>query len=448
MAAIESLLPNACSHCEWAIHPKESPRTMHFSRKFQLALVALSALSLGAFAQDMPQTATFNGGNPLHPSHEMVAPHDHTNGQAHARFGINGIDSVPNFNGHYFADGFTADNTPQREWFYNMVGNPPQLGGTTTLNAPVVPVDVVLLNKDKSVFFTVPATNAIVNNTLQSPIFQNSFFDDSPAPTQVTDAVQRAEFDKKAKSDWHTMLAASLKPHRTMVVPAGNYTLFTFSDGSYAFTLIRNSTFSNLLFPPTDTDTTSPIGAAEHAGDITTKDVSTFLFNNIFLSSNGTLTGSCCVLGFHSYDLEPGDAKNGNQERRYVVNYSSWITPGLFGAGFEDVTATSHEIAESINDPFVASDNVHDVTPIWLAPNGNCQNNLEDGDVIEGLSNATFPILMPNGFTYHPQNEALLQWFEFQTNPDSFQGAYSYPNTKTLTALSPGPLDNTCSVVK
>ena len=78
---------------------------------------------------------------------------------------------------------------------------------------------------------------------------------------------------------------------------------------------------------------------------------------------------------------------------------------------------------------------MHNITPWWLSPNGNCQNNLEDGDVIEGLPNATFPMTM-NGFTYHPQNEALLQWFEFESPSSALGGAYSYPNANTLTQLS------------
>jgi hypothetical protein len=117
------------------------------------------------------------------------------------------------------------------------------------------------------------------------------------------------------------------------------------------------------------------------------------------------------------------------------MNYSSWISPGLFGTAFQDVTAHSHEIAETYNDPFVASDGIHNITPWWLAPNGLCQNNLETGDVIEGLPNATFPMTV-NGFTYHPQNEALLQWFAFESPSSAIGGAYSYPNTGVLTGPS------------
>jgi hypothetical protein len=84
----------------------------------------------------------------------------------------------------------------------------------------------------------------------------------------------------------------------------------------------------------------------------------------------------------------------------------------------------------------VASDNKHNITPWWLSPNGNCQNNLEVGDVIEGLPRDVYPIKM-NGTTYHPQNEALLQWFEFQFPSTAIDGAYSYPDETTLPTLSP-----------
>jgi hypothetical protein len=415
-------------------------------RTIQLTLAAIAAFTLSSFAQDnmAPDQVPLDLSGSMHGSHETVTPHDHTNGQAHARWGINGIDSVPNFNGHFMTPGYDSAGNPQKEWYYNIIGNPPQLGGTTTLNAPIVPVVVQLLDFDGSIRLNkgkqmILDPSGLVQNVLGSPVFSNTSFDDSPVATQVTDAVQRAEFDKKAKSDWHTMLQPSVKTTRTISLPRGTYQFAAFADGTVAYVLVNEGTFIQKLFPTAQTDTTTPVGAAENAGDINTKSVSTFLFNNVYLFSGN----NCCVLGFHSYDVEPGDASNGNKERRYVVNYSSWILPGLFGGGFQDVTALSHEIAESFNDPFVASDGVHDATPFWLSPNGNCQNNLEDGDVIEGLPNSVYPITM-NGYTYHPQNEALLQWFEFQTNSDAFNGAYSYPNINTLTQLSPANLKPGC----
>jgi hypothetical protein len=165
--------------------------------------------------------------------------------------------------------------------------------------------------------------------------------------------------------------------------------------------------------------------------------MSTFLFPNTFLYSGNDwrAPGACCIIGYHTYDFEPGTPSNGNLEQRYVMNFSSWMSPGIFGGGVGDVTALSHEIAETFNDPFVTSDNIHNVTPWWLAPNGNCQNDLETGDVIEGLPNEVYPMTM-NGMTYHPQNEAMLQWFESKHHSDAIDGAFSYPNESVLTSAN------------
>jgi hypothetical protein len=409
--------------------------TRRFTALFTLTLLLL--FTAFAVAQEDDQISIDAMAN-AHVKHNNPSPHAHANGQAHARFGVPNIDSLVNFNGHYFTNGFDSNGNPQREWFYNTVGNPPQMHGTTYINAPIVPVTIDLRNFDGSPRFVngqplVSSPAAFVTPVVNSPVFSNATFSTSKVPTQVNDAAQRAEYWQKAKDDWHTILVPQVKTGRTMVLLRGTYSFVLNADGTCCrYILVDYNTFANKLFPATADDTTTPIGAAENAGDITTKDMSTFLFPNVFLSGSF----GCCVIGFHSYDFEFGTPDNGNVEKRYVLNYSSWISPGIFGGGFQDVTALSHEIAETYNDPFVASDNVRNITPWWLAPNSNCQNDLETGDVIEGLPNGVFPITM-NGMTYHPQNEALLQWFEFESPSSAFGNAYSYPDLTTLTALSP-----------
>ncbi len=370
----------------------------------------------------------------------QVTPRGHLNGQAHARFGTSDIDTISSFNGEFFTEGFNTAGDPNRHWFTSTVGNPPQMGGTTTFNAPIVPVSLDLLDANGQLRFVngQPLHSDVtkfIQPTVNSPVFQNFTYSSSDVPTQFTDAVQRAEFFDRAKSDWHTLLAPSVKTPRTMRVPFGKYAFRLNHDGTCCrFVEIEINTFVNLLFPTVPTDTTTPIGAAENAGEITTKDISTFLFPNTFLFFGNP--GNCCVLGFHTFDFEPGDASNNNLVRFFVVNYSSWISPGIFRSPeVSDVLALSHELSETFNDPFVTFDGIHDVTPWWLSPNGNCQNNLETGDVIEGLPHETFPIVL-NGFTYHPQNEALLQWFEFQVPSSALHGAYSYPDENVLTSVS------------
>jgi len=51
------------------------------------------------------------------------------------------------------------------------------------------------------------------------------------------------------------------------------------------------------------------------------------------------------------------------------------------------------------------------------------------------LKNATVSIKLRERnevFLYHPQTEALLQWFEMGTTSDAIGGAFSYPDTTAL----------------
>jgi hypothetical protein len=410
---------------------------------FQLVLfLGLTALGASfAFAQSRDQLAPTLSS--AHHGFTVFAPRGHRNsGPVNSSRPISaGIDSIKNFNGEFRTAGIGPSGNPQRNWHYTIAGSRPELGGTTTFEAPIVPVSLDLLDNDGSVRVVNGqklhySVEPFVSAVMESPIFQRADYTSSEVPTQFSDAVQRAEFNNVMKYDWHTLLKPSLKPSRTLSVPRGAYYFALNSDGSCcAFVLVDIDVFSNRLFPATANDTSTPIGAAEHAGDITTKSISTFLFPNTFLYLNRN-PNHCCVLGFHTYDFEPGDAGNGFREKRYVLNYSSWISPGLFSPGFEDVTALSHEITESLNDPFVGSDGIHGITPWWLSQNGNCQNDLEVGDAIEGLPESTVPI-KSGGRVYHPQNEALLQWFEFQSPSTALGGAYSYPNQSVLTSLSP-----------
>jgi len=252
-------------------------------------------------------------------------------------------------------------------------------------------------------------------------------------PTQFTDAVQRAEFfNHPMKPDWHTLLSPQPAAPLTVHIRQAATCTGGFTGCNYYFTLNANGTCCRFILININPFINALVGVVltDIRGNvITTQDISSFLFPNTFLYFSDRRV--CCVLGFHTYFFAP----DSDPEMRWVVNYSSWITPGLFGTSFSDVTPLSHEIAETFNDPFVVSDGVHNLTPWWRSPNGNCQNNLEVGDAIEGLPNSTFPMTM-NGFTYHPQNEALLQWFQFQMPSDALDGAYSYPNQTLLTQPS------------
>jgi hypothetical protein len=362
--------------------------------------------------------------------------------------GVPGIDSLTNFTDQFTSPGFDFFGTPQSVWPYEMVGRAPEQNSTSQINAPIIPIILDLLDGGGNVVASLDPSG-FVQPTVHSPVFDPfSYF---TGFTQFNDAMMRSQFWNRIShhgeedDGYHVLLNPRVKPTQHMRVPAGSYLFAQNPDGSVAFALVDETAFSNLLFPPTaPVDNTTTIGAAELAGSMTTKDLSTLLFNNVYLIDFST--GNCCVLGFHSYDFEPGDSHNGNRERRFVFNYSSWITPGLFGGGFEDITAFSHEVAETFNDPFVDNQ-----TPWWLAETflgsgqGLCQDNLESGDVVEVLTaNIVFPVQL-HGRTYHPSNEALFSWFAFQSPSTAKKQAYSFPDETAVLGLSPGPLLPGCT---
>src|SRR5246127_4198928 len=152
--------------------------------------------------------------------------------------GIPGIDSVPNFSGAYSTPGFTSSGAPNSTWLFNTLGNAPANGGTTNLDAPIVPVALDFRNADGSPrYVRVVHGRAIVCGTptepgckrlffdptpfiqpvLDSPVFSDSNYTSSAAPTQFADAGQRAEY-QGAPDDWHTLLSPSVKTTRTMVI--------------------------------------------------------------------------------------------------------------------------------------------------------------------------------------------------------------------------------------
>lgn len=73
-----------------------------------------------------------------------------------------GVDTIVNFTDHFEAPGVYFDGTPHHIWEYSMVGNAPEHGGTTVINAPVVPVSLDLRNADGSPRFVKVVNNAVV----------------------------------------------------------------------------------------------------------------------------------------------------------------------------------------------------------------------------------------------------------------------------------------------
>lgn len=340
---------------------------------------------------------------------------------------IFGLTTVPTFQGAFFKGS---------QFNFTMIGNHPLAGRRTTIPAEITSVSLRLLNADGTVNLDVP--NAPFEElTLDSPNFEE-FNYRSGHHIQFGDAVQRAEFFNMMGEDWHTVLSPRLVDRQTTVIPPT--VLVNFGGGvikpvpAYVivnrgkpnqFIAVLDLLFSQLNF---NTDVTEIL-----AGNYTTDAITMNIYPNTFLFSinnQGQIAG-CCVLGFHSFVFR----NDPTTQERWVSVFASWTSPGIFGGGAQDITPLSHEISESLNDPFV-----NNATPSWQFPgvpaNAKiCQNNLETGDPIEALPAEVVPVTIRDDgrkFTYHPQTEALLQWFEMGATSNAIDGAFSFPDETAL----------------
>jgi hypothetical protein len=347
---------------------------------------------------------------------------------------IDGLTTLATFNGEFSAQAGPSKNHTFR---FTMIGNPPEGGGTTTIPANISEVSLQLLNADGSVFKTV-LFDPFEQLTLNSPNFQNVSYDSSLTATQYGDAIHRAQFYDRLKpgQPWHTILDPKVVNRVTITVPffvgiqlqnggpiyhARSYFTGTAPDGN-VFVLMVAPLF-NFFF---QNEVVHEIlrGNFTQDGLNITAFPNTYVFNlNV---NNPNVPGPCCILGFHTYFLDGSVPQN-----RWVTEYFSWTSPGLFLNGVQDVTALSHETAESFGNPFLEN-----TAPNWQFPGQPanstvCQANLEEGDPIEVLPNATVAITI-NNFTYHPQDIPLRQWFEMGATSSAIDGAFSYPAENVL----------------
>jgi hypothetical protein len=346
---------------------------------------------------------------------------------------IDGLNTIATFDGAFVAQ---AGPSAGQDFRFTMMGNDPRIGGTTVYPGNIDEVSLQLLNADGSVFKVVPFA-PFEKLTLESPNFEPLDYRSGRA-IEFGDAVHRAQFFNIMKDDWHTLLVPKVVNKVSLTVPffvnlrlrngnviqARSYFTGTAPDGS-TFVLMLQPLF-NFLF---DNEVVNQI----NLGNFTVNGMNMALLPNTFLFNvnvnNPNVPGGCCVLGFHTFFRD-----GAFPESRWVTQFASWISPGLF-AGLQDVTALSHELAESYADPFV-----NNATPNWQFPGQPanskvCQANLEEGDPIEVLPNLAAAIEVKEkgfDFIYHPQNIPLLQWFEMGQTSSAIDGAFSFPNETVL----------------
>ena len=333
------------------------------------------------------------------------------------------LDTVPLFSRSFISHGF--------EWPYTMIGGDPARGRTTNVPTKIVFVSLELQNDDLVTTTLVPI-EPFERKILNSPSFRRADYA-SGENLQFGDAVQRAEFFNTMKSGWHTELhpvetveRITIQVPRTVTIDVNGtptevntYTLGSAADGSPVVELL------DLFFDDAFTQT---VIDAINNGAFTTDSINLVVMPNTYLFSQDLGT-SFLTLGFHTFFFDDTVTPT----PVWLTGFASWISPGFFtGVDIADVSTLTHEISETLNDPLV--DNA---VPAWEFPGipGGCQDNLETGDPLELFARQTVPIEIEGHgerFVYHPQTEALLQWFEQKPKSDAIHGAFSFPDMRAL----------------
>jgi hypothetical protein len=317
------------------------------------------------------------------------------------------IFSVPHFSGSFESQG--------KAYPFTMVGAKPQSNTTTEVPVQIIPISLFFEEfVDENGAPIVLDAGPVVTRVQSSPNFRNAQY--ATGTTQFADAVQRAQFYGTAGKEWHTLLGTPeiLKPLR-IAVPRGDAKVY------------RNPS-TGVLYAIVDTDFfLSQLNTMIQMANLAPDALAIALTSNVFLSPQKDIK-KCCVLGFHtSFDV--GEMAQVKFVQTFI--WASWVEQGILGPGLADVTPMSHEISEWMNNPFGSN-----AVPAWQVPNTSaCQNNLETGDPLALMPNAGYPVLI-EGFTYHPQNQVLMQWFKRGAASDAFEGAFSFPDQSLMTVAS------------
>jgi hypothetical protein len=134
-------------------------------------------------------------------SSNNLPPNPNANANHSGGSTIDGLDTLPTFDGAFVAGAGPSDGSLFR---FSMIGNHPLAGGNTKIPAKISEVSLQLLNADGSVFTTVPFA-PFEMLTLDSPNFERTNYR-SGTQIQFADAIQRAEFYKRMGPNWHTTL--------------------------------------------------------------------------------------------------------------------------------------------------------------------------------------------------------------------------------------------------
>jgi hypothetical protein len=286
------------------------------------------------------------------------------------------------------------------KYSYTMLGtNPAKGSATSTINMVIIPLIVKVPGQTFDP--TKPIQKACGTGTAEALTLASPIFSDKVnykvggtnlGTTQYEDAVQRGEFWSSVKSkspNYHVLLKYKVAATQTLTDKSGQ--LNQGSCGNFAGVDIN-------LFDGEVQSIISKLGLkANEFPYIMTYDV---------FETEG---GQCCVLGYHSV------TNNGIPYGTGSYGDVPFQCTGCGNHGFTDVVTISHEIGETINDPYT-----NNGVPQWesaYAPQYGCSNVLEVGDPLAGDPVA---VKVPGvSHQYYVQDLAFEPWFALVPNGKS-----------------------------
>lgn len=322
-----------------------------------------------------------------------------------------GLQTVPTFAGTFETNG--------KQYTYRMAGGNPEAGGTTTIPTVLVPVSLSFEAGAKRTGRAAGGNaERAVQQVLRSPIFQAIDFPNGK--TQYGDAVMRAQFHKTAqKTGWHTLLAEpEIAPPLRIEIPTANgYMLHSVRTGKTLgiadLDFVQKQLFQHL--------------AATGAGP---GKLLIAITENVAFYSLADAT-VCCSVGTHG--AQPDAA--GASAQAFVI--ASYFDSGVMPR-YTDIQGVSQQVAEWMNDPLHGYRS--NEFPAWARPPANLGCGGRGASSAYLLEQPTDYLPGSNAMqvslgrsTYHLETLALLPWFAQGPATDTFQQAYSFPETKALT---------------
>src|SRR5690348_13434498 len=263
---------------------------------------------------------------------------------------------------------------------FNMVGTAPSTGTSTTIQAFIIPIKLVVSGQTFDPQTVLSNGKTVVNNTIASPVFSSGVTFTSGGvsmgATQYVDAYQRANFWGTVASHpgYHVLLGGpTVQPEVTLTPPKRSGTIGTPFGHTAALVDINyfNAQIQTIM---------------KNTAAIQPNTIPIFVIYDTYLTQNH----SCCIGGFHSaFGLT-------SAPQSYAV-FSYIYYPGDFA---QDVSALSYVFGEWMDYTLF-------VNNVISTPCGT----LENGDPLENNPNfGGFPYTL-GGFTYNLQDLVTLPYF-------------------------------------